>query len=152
MPFFFIEEILHDFLFSKFVSMYYRYRHNRGDNTLFMHIIKTLTAKINGFYNGIYNTFSYRRQDLDVERGTLDGERRNCTYYLMTKKIYAKRFSTDCYSEVFAEKALTSKIGFDDLEEYKTDCATFEELKKQNSYFVKGLLQSENKFDEDDAA
>lgn len=33
-------------VFGRFVDMYYRYRFTRGDNTLFMHLFKTIVAKI----------------------------------------------------------------------------------------------------------
>lgn len=35
----------------------------------------------------------------------------------MTKKIYSKRFSMDCFSDFFTEKALRSPVGINDLEE-----------------------------------
>ena len=58
----------------------------------------------------------------------------------MTKKIYSKRFSTDCFSDFFTEKALRSPVGIDDLPEYSTEKATFDELSEQNSYFINDLL------------
>ena len=58
----------------------------------------------------------------------------------MTKKIYSRRFSTDCFSEFFEEKALRSPVGIDDLKEYATEKANFDELKEQNSYFINELL------------
>ncbi len=61
-------------------------------------------------------------------------------YYLMSKKVYSKRFSTDCFSDFFTEKSLRSRFGIDDLEEYATEKASFAELEKQNSYFINELL------------
>ena len=61
----------------------------------------------------------------------------------MSKKIYSRRFSTDCFSEFFREKALRSKVGINDLLEYKTERATFDELKKQNRYFITDLVNTE---------
>lgn len=58
----------------------------------------------------------------------------------MSKKIYSKRFSTDCFSDFFTAKALRSLVGIDDLSEYATEKATFDELSMQNSYFVNDLL------------
>ena len=37
----------------------------------------------------------------------------------MFKKIYSKRFSTDCFSDFFTQKALKSKLGLNDLQEFK---------------------------------
>lgn len=79
--------------------------------------------------------------DVSVEAGTQDGDMSDNKYYLMTKKIYSKRFSTDCYSEFFKEKALRSKIGIDDLPEFDTEKATFDEMLAENSYFFSDLCK-----------
>ena len=42
---------------------------------------------------------------------------------------------------------IESTIGIDDLEEYGTDKATFDELKKQNSYFINDLTRKQDEFD-----
>ncbi len=60
----------------------------------------------------------------------------------MNKKIYSKRFSTDCFSDFFAKKALRSPVGINDLPEYAAEKATFEELRMQNSYFIHDLTNS----------
>ena len=59
----------------------------------------------------------------------------------MSKKIYSKRFSTDCFSDFFNEKALRSKIGINDLIEFKTEKATFDEMLQENSYFFNDLTK-----------
>ena len=139
MPFFFIGELLYSAVFGKFVSLYYNYRFTRGDNTLSMHILKTITAKIQHYYTGIYNTFGYCPLRVQIESGTQDGELDENKYYLANKKIYSKRFSTDCFSDFFTQKALRSPVGLDDLPEYRTEKATFDEMDKQHSYFFNDL-------------
>ena len=145
MPFFFIAELLYSFVFGRFVNAYYKYRHLRGDNTLLMHILKTFAAKIQHYYTGVYNTFGYCALIVQVESGTQDGELSAHKYYLANKKIYSKRFSTDCYSDFFAVKALRSLKGIDDLNEYATEKASVGELNRQNSYFVRDLTKGFNK-------
>ncbi len=140
MPFFSLEELLYDWVFGKFVRLYENYRYQRGDNTLTMHILKGIVAKIHTRYKRIHNQFGYCQLSVQVESGTMDGQRKNCKYYLSTKKIYSKRFSTDCFSDFFVKKALHSPIGINDLDEYETEKATFAELAEQNSYFVAKLV------------
>ena len=144
MPFFFIGELLYSAVFGKFVSLYYNYRFMRGDNTLSMHILKTVTAKIQHYYTGIYNTFGYCPLRVQIESGTQDGELDENKYYLANKKIYSKRFSTDCFSDFFTQKALRSPVGLDDLPEYRTEKATFAEMELQNSYFINDLRGKQN--------
>ena len=140
MPFFALEELLYDWLFGKFAGLYYQYRYVRSDNTLPMYLLKLLTAKVQHYYTGIYNRFGYCTLRVQVESGTQDGQISENKYYLSSKKIYSKRFSTDCFSDFFTEKALRSPVGIDDLREYTTGKATFAELGLQNSYFVNDLL------------
>ena len=151
MPFFSLAELLYGWLYNKFSGLYYEYRYNRGDNTLLMYLLKGLTAKMRDYYTGIYNRFGYCVATVDVESGTLDGKTEANKYYLMSKKIYSKRFSTDCFSDFFTVKALRSPVGINDLNEYATEKATFGELAEQNSYFVNdllnGLKNDENKED-----
>ena len=141
MPFFFIAELLYSLIFGRFVNAYYKYRHMRGDNTLTMHILKTFAAKIHHYYTGVYNTFGYCTLTVQVESGTQDGELARHKYYLANKKIYSKRFSTDCFSDFFTEKALRSPVGIEDLREYATEKATVGELQMQNSYFVRDMIR-----------
>ncbi len=140
MPLFFIGELLYSAVFGKFVDLYYNHRYARGDHTLAMHILKTVTAKIQHYYTGIYNTFGYCPLRVQIESGTQDGQLDEKHYFLASKKIYSKRFSTDCFSDFFTQKALHSPVGLDDLPEYKTEKASFDEMGLQNSYFVNDLL------------
>lgn len=141
MPFFSLAELLYSWLFGKFADLYYRYRYIRSDNTLIMYALKSVTAKIFRYYSGIYNRFGYCRLRVQVESGTQDGHLDENHYYLMSKKIYSKRFSTDCFSDFFTEKALRSPVGIDDLREYTTEKATFAELGEQHSYFINHLFE-----------
>ena len=76
---------------------------------------------------------------IEKEKGTLDGEMDKKKYFLMNKKIYSKRFTTDCFSDYFNDMAKKSKVGLRDYVEYMGEKATVEELKLQNSYFMNAL-------------
>ena len=104
-----------------------------------MHILKTIAAKVQHYYTGVYSTFGYCTLRIQVESGTQDGQLDEKRYYLASKKIYSKRFSTDCFSDFFTQKALRTPGGIADLREYATEKATFGEMGLQNSYFVKDL-------------
>jgi hypothetical protein len=53
------------------------------------------------------------------------------------------KFHTDRFCEFFTTKSLRSRMGFDDLEEYQSSKAAFDELKKQNSYFITDLTHKQ---------
>ena len=141
MPFFWLEELLYGWLFPRFARLYAKYRYTRGDNTLFMFLLKKAAAALHRYYTRIYNRFGYCVLHVQVERGTQDGELDDGKYYLMHKKIYSKRFSTDCFSDYFAEKTLASPVGLDDLPEYGSEKASISELKAQHSYFIDDIAR-----------
>ncbi len=128
-----------DFLFgwlkNRFDKFYMQYRFNRADNTLLLYLYKSITAKLNKYCEGIHNTFSSQTLHLEVERGSREGEIKQAKYYRMPKKIYSKRFSTDCLSGIFENRATCNYIGIDDLREYADIMATSAELGLQNAHF-----------------
>jgi len=86
-----------------------------------------------------YNRYGYCVLSLETERGTMDGKADKKKYYIMNAKIYAKRFSTDCFSDYFNDLASRSNVGLDDYLEYQTEKASIVELQSQNSYFINSL-------------
>lgn len=136
LPFYTIEEMISEWAFNRFIRLYEDFRFRRGDNTLLVHILKSVTAWLWRRNLRIYNRFGYSILKIEKERGTMDGKTENKKYYLMNAKIYAKRFSTDCFSDYFNDMAKKSKTGLMDYIEYATEKATVGELKMQNSYFI----------------
>ena len=139
LPLYTIEEMISEWAFNRFMRLYEDFRFRRGDNTLLVHIFKSITAWLWRRNLRIYNRFGYSILKIEKERGTMDGKAENKKYYLMNAKIYAKRFSTDCFSDYFNDMAKRSKTGLMDYIEYVTEKATVDELKMQNSYFINSL-------------
>ena len=145
LPFFTIEDMLNEWLFNRFINLYEDFRFNRGDNTLFIYLLKKVTAFVYRRNAVIYNTYGYSISNIEKERGTMDGKTEKKKYYLMNKKIYSQRFSTDCFSDYFNELAKGTHIGMNDYTEYATEKASVQELKRQNSYFINSLYTSNEK-------
>ena len=141
MPFYTIEDMLSEWAFNGFISLYYDFRFRRGDNTLLVHILKALTSFIWRRNMRIYNKYGYSILRIEKERGTMDGKIEKKRYFVMSRKIYSRRFSTDCFSDYFNELAKSTKVGLADYREYATEKATVEELKIQNSYFINSLYK-----------
>ena len=141
LPFYTIEEMLSEWAFNRFLSLYYDFRFRRGDNTLLVHILKSVVAWLWRRNLRIYNRFGYSVLKIEKERGTMDGKTENKKYYLISAKIYAQRFSTDCFSDYFNDMARRSYMGLADYLEYATEKASVEELRMQNSYFINSLYR-----------
>ena len=139
MPFCTIEEMVCEQAYCKFLRLYEDFRFRRGDNTLFVHILKTVTAKLWKHNEKIRNLYGYSVLALAKQRGTLDGKAQKKKYFLCNRKIYSRRFTTDCFSDYFNDLAIKAKIGINDYEEYASEKASVNELKQQHSYFIGGL-------------
>ena len=142
LPFYTIEEMIAEHSFNLFINLYYKMRFIRGDTTLAIHILKIICAALYRRNIELYNKYGYSISYIEKERGTMDGKIEKKRYYLMNKKIYSNRFSTDCFSDYFNEMAKKTKIGLNDYIEYETERATVEELKMQNSYFINALYKN----------
>lgn len=139
MPFYTIGDIISEWAFNKFIDLYYDFRFRRGDNTLLIHVLKCITYWLWKRNIKIYNRYGYSVLKIEKERGTMDGKISKKKYYLMSAKIYRKRFATDCFADYFNDMALRTNVGLNDYREYLTECASVDELQAQNSYFVNAL-------------
>lgn len=142
LPFYTIEEMLTEWAFNRFIDLYTDLRFRRGDNTLLIYVLKSITSWLFKRNAKIHNRFGYSISKIEKERGTMDGKIEKKKYYVMNKKIYARRFSTDCFSDYFNDLAKKTNIGLNDYLEYATEKATVEELREQNSYFINALYKN----------
>lgn len=136
---FWVFEWVYARLSDKFNSMYVQYRYSRGDNTLFMHVIKNIMALLSKHYRAVRNTFGCSAMTVSLESGTLDGVRMERRWYKMPKKIYSERYCTDCFSSIFDKRAEDNVFGIDDIPEYESGRATWAELQSQHSFLQRDL-------------
>lgn len=126
---------LFGWLCGKFQDFYVQYRYNRADNTLLLYCFKSVTAKLQHYCERTINLFGSQSLTLEVESGAREGEIKQSKYYRQSKKIYSKRYATDCLSGLFEERGALNTVGLDDLCEYADLMASADELGKQNSHF-----------------
>ncbi len=139
LPFYAIEGMISEWSFNRFIRLYYDFRFRRGDNTLLVYLLKGITAWLWKRNAKIYNRYGYSILKIEKEHGTMAGKTEKKKYYLANGKVYANRFSTDCFSDYFNDTAKKSKVGLKDYMEYATEKASVDELKMQNSYFINSL-------------
>ena len=139
MPFYTIGDMIAEWAFNRFIGLYYDFRFRRGDNTLLVHVLKSITAWLWKRNIKIYNRYGYSVLKIEKERGTMDAKVSKKKYYLMSAKIYRRRFATDCFADYFNDMALRTNVGLNDYREYLTECASVDELQAQNSYFINAL-------------
>lgn len=59
LPFYTIEDMISEMAFNKFINLYYDFRFRRGDNTLLVHILKSVTGWLWKRNIRVYNTYGY---------------------------------------------------------------------------------------------
>ena len=136
-----VESFLTDLLQSIWHGWYVRYRHNRRDETVPSWLLKAGMKYICGRFARKFERFVYNVVDLSVEQGTLEGEATAAQYFLSHKKIHARRYATDCFVDVFADKAERSQWSLQDSPTFQGDVASLDEVVKTNSYFGAELLK-----------
>lgn len=141
LPFYTLEDMVAEWIFNKVIGLYYDFRFRRGDNTLLIRMLKNVSAWVWKRRMRIYNKYGFSVVKIKKEQGRMDGKPEKKKYFLMNKKIYSNRFSTDCFSDYFNTLAEKANVGIQDYLEYATEKASVEELKKQNSYFINSLYR-----------
>lgn len=136
---FYILDLIYSGLKGAFDRFYSQYRFNRADNTLLLYIFKGIVAKLGKYCEGKRNTFSAQTLKLEIENGSREGEIIKGKWYRMPKKVYSKRYSTDCLSGIFETRAQANYVSIDNLREYADIMATNAELGLQNSHFQKEI-------------
>lgn len=147
LPFFEIDYLLCSPLISKYEAYYYQFRNIRKDKTLYNYLLGKVVKLAYDHFNRTLNEFSYREITFKKEIGkTTDNYGRliNQKYYLITQKIFADKYRTDCYSDFFKNQRMGVKKGFLDAEMYNRSLATKEELEKQKSYWIEDLTINTN--------
>ena len=142
LPLYSYEEMIVEISLNWFLGIYYDFRHRRGDNTLFMHLLKGVISALFKYNLRNYNRYGYSIAIIEKENGRMNGKIVRKKYFLMNKKIYARRFLTNCFSDYFNDIARNTNIGLDDYIEYATERATVDELRMQNSYFIDALYSN----------
>ena len=147
LPFCTLEEMVIEWIYTRFIDLYEDFRFKRGDNTLLIYVLKKIAAWLYKRNAVNYNLYGYSILRIEKERGTQDGKKKKQKYYLCNRKIYNRRFSTDCFSDYFNEQARKTKVGLNDYAEYSAVKATVSELKQQNSYFINSLYKCDGEED-----
>lgn len=144
LPFFslyYLFEMLIDWAFKPFRSIYAEYRFNRSDNTLPLYLFKGVESRLQHIKERTRNVFGSATLTLELQSGRMDGNPKKRKWYRMPKKIYSRRYTTDCQQAIFERRAEHNFVGIDDLREYAEDMANGEELIYQNSHMQVELLR-----------
>ena len=139
LPFYGLRNWLYNKLYTVLSERYMTHRFMRSDTTLFSHLVHAAASMLYKHKKRMDNLYGYSVIELGLENGTQDGSIRKQEYYIVNKKIYAKRYDTACFADIFARAAAKTPGGVDTYPTYQDVRASLTELREQNSYFVKEI-------------
>ena len=137
--------VLYGWARRRFDRFYQKYIHVRSDNTLFVHLLKSVMARLGKHYKNTEDLFGCQTLHLECESGRMDGEATKTKFYRMPKKDYSRRYSTNCLSAIF-EGDVPNRVSINDFVTYAGIMATAEELALQNSHFQCDLEKRKQKY------
>ena len=115
-------------------SYYDTFIKNRSDNTLFVHCMLNLMAKIHNHYEKIEGLYGRQILKLEIMGGSMEGEVKKDKWRILTKKDRSKRYKTDGLKAIY-EPYVANIMHIDDFIQYAGEIGTQEENESQNSFF-----------------
>lgn len=141
MPGYAVGNLVYTLLGPKFENLYYEYRFERGDRTLFGYALKNLYAMFHHHHLHITNTFGYHVLTVEICDGKQEEAGEKYKYYVSYKKIYSDRFKSDGFVDGFEEQAKLSECGLEDYPQFGGIKSTVKEMEMMHSYFADQLLE-----------
>lgn len=143
MPGFAFEEALYVLMTPIVKKVYYSFRNLRGDNTLFIYLLKKFYGAVFNHYWRVFNKYSYYVATVKVsdsqDNEVLEKEKK---IPIPTCIVYAEVFASNSHSGFYSAKARRSNKGLNEIPMYKGVRPTFEELQEQKSYFIEDISES----------
>lgn len=141
MPGYALGNLFHTIFGDKFESLYYEYRYERGDQTLFGYAMKNLWCLFYHHHLRIWNTFGYHVLTVEICDGKQEEQGELLDYYIAYKKDYSNRFKSDGFVDAFEEQAKLTEYGLEDYPQFGDIQSTVREMKMMNSYFANQLIE-----------
>lgn len=139
LPFIWIDYMICEPLVSRFEEYYYTFRSKRKDKTLYNYLLMKLIMPFYRHFTKLSNLYGYQIVHYRQEQGataTEAGKKSDKLYYFISQKMFANRYSTDCYSAFFDSERIKANKGFLQAEQYDSTKASVAELSEQNSYWI----------------
>jgi len=144
-----VEPTILDWVIRTRDKFYIKYRFNREDKTLMLHILNALASLAYQRESYVYNRFGYRECILpnctaDSSGNLTEGDKEK--FYIINYIDFAYRFESACMKDFLNAKKSDAIRGFFDLPNYKNIMPTKDEWDIQGSYVVSDLEDPAHRF------
>ena len=119
-----------------YFDWYHKVKKYGNENVYVVSFLHQIVGKIFRRSEYLENAYGFYTQVIGSESGTEEEHK----YFLMCKKIYARRYSTDAFQDIFGQRTLESGTSIYEIDTYRSERAILEELNRQNSYQAKQLI------------
>lgn len=124
---------------EKIDGIYLQNRFLRADKRLLTNGLEKVRSLIGRWHDRTMAVFGTKVLRIELQSGRMEGNVRECRYYLSFKKGRSKRNGSDCMASLFESRGARNLVGLDDMREYAGYIATQDELLYHKSYTQKEL-------------
>lgn len=142
LPFFTYSEMAYDFFWPRYIRALTEYYSLRGDMCLPMYLFKTVACFLFSRHTRAVNRFAFNVQTIETERGSMDGQKTEISYFIMHKKDYSNRYETNCLKGIYTPTLVRCRTGLTAIPEYKRLMASADELALQHSHFIENTKKA----------
>ena len=138
--------LIMEYIKKKYFAWYHKVKKYGNENVYIVSLLHLIVGKLYQRAEYLQNVYGYYTQVLGSESGTEASKNKSGEfleehkYFLMCKKIYSQRYSTDAFQDIFAQRTLDAGTSIYEIDTYKSERAILEELNRQNSYQAQQLI------------
>ena len=134
---------------DKLDSYYVNGRFLGADKKLFLYVIEQIRSKIARWNEGIVNIYGTEVVHILRQSGRMDGDIVKKKRYRSRKKVFSKRYGSDCMASIFSSRAEENFIGLDDMRKFADYIASQDELLYMNSHTQAEMIKLQNSGEEE---
>jgi hypothetical protein len=125
------------------MSYYYAFRNARpGVETLYNRALAAVARPFFNHMERMNNSYGFERVTFRHQEGgtgNIAGKAVTEEYYFIRRKTESGIYANDCYRAIGDKRRINARKGYLDAARYGDVDMTLEEMRKQNSYFIKKL-------------
>ena len=141
LPFFWVAQTFIDGYLDWWRELRRERRYVWGNNHLLPWLLHDIGSALYTYQLHRVNDYGFYRQKMEMESGSLDGNRIEMHIDMPHKLIYSHRFATDCFKSISETKAKKCPVGLNDIPVYEGLHPSFEEFAAQNSHFYREMFR-----------
>ncbi len=143
LPFWKIDKAITSWVIGQWMSYYYAFRNARpGVETLYNRMLAAVARPFFDHMERMNNSYGFERVTFRHQEGgtgSIAGKAVTEEYYFIRRKTESGIYANDCYRAIGDRRRIDARKGYLDAARYGDVDMTLEEMRKQNSYFIKKL-------------